>query len=335
MAKRFVAQAADSNLAPFTNEAGRLRAFVPPFRFASFFSPEDTLLCAIASEAALVHARIGHRKKTGSSGPMRVTELTSGSGLAGFHVLRLERASSLLGFDVDPLAVDTASRNARVLGLSNRSEFHCGDLWSDEVVARLERYRADLMICNPPYIPEESADDLDLEAGAGTDGTAHILRAIEIAERTQPHALALSWCSLSDPHRVVTEAAAAGYALNSLFIVALADGEYSGIVHRYLRTLPRAFLNEDNATLEAVAPDGSARFAYLLMAGDFSATGRRITGVSAVTGRVAENFSCMGLPALQNPIATVPVRTWILDRWGELKLRVMLHGRTARPVLRT
>jgi hypothetical protein len=222
-----------------------------------------------------------------------------------------------------------------VLGLSNCSEFHCSDLWSDETVGRLERYRPDLVICNPPYIPEESANDLDIEAGAGNDGTAHLLRAIEIAERTQPHALALSWCSLSDPHRIVTEAAMAGYALNSLFIVVLADGEYSGEVHGYLRTLPRAFLNEDSATLEAVAPGGSARFAYLLMAGDFSRTGRKITGVSAVTGRIAENFADMGLIALQNPIATVPVRTWILDRWGELKLRVILHGETSRPAFRT
>src|SRR5688572_1566854 len=45
--------AADRSIPPFIDEAGRLRAFLPPFRFSSFFSPEDTLLCAIAAEAAL------------------------------------------------------------------------------------------------------------------------------------------------------------------------------------------------------------------------------------------------------------------------------------------
>ncbi len=37
--------------------AGRLERFVPPFRFTSFFAPEDTLLCVIAAEEAL--ARVG------------------------------------------------------------------------------------------------------------------------------------------------------------------------------------------------------------------------------------------------------------------------------------
>jgi hypothetical protein len=253
----------------------------------------------------------------------------------GFHILRLEKGSRLVGLDVDPTAVDTARRNARALGLSNRTEFHCADLWADSTIERLNRNRPDLLICNPPYVPEAPAGESTLEAGAGPDGTAHLLRAIEIAEQTRPHALALSWCSLSDPHRIVTEAARAGYALDSLFIVVIADGEYSGSVHQYLRTLPHAYLNEESETLQAVAGDGSARFAYLLMAGDFVRRTGRVTGVSSVTARIAENFSEMGLVALQNPVATVPVRTWILDRWGELKLRLLLHGETSGSAIRT
>ena len=62
--------------------------------------------------------------------------------------------------------------------------------------------------------------------------------------KRRPRALALSWCSLSDPERVVREAEEAGYNLNSLFIVLIADGEYSGSVAGYLRTLDHAFLND-------------------------------------------------------------------------------------------
>jgi hypothetical protein len=329
MATRFASDELNSVPASFTNEAGRLRAFAPPFRFGSFFSPEDTLLCAIASEAALVHARIGRRKASSQGSRLHVAELTSGSGAVGFHILRIENGSRLMGLDVDPSAASLASRNARALGLGGRADFSCADIWADDIIARLRQFRPDLLICNPPYVPEPEADTMGIEAGAGVDGTSHLLRAIEIAGRVQPHALALSWCSLSDPHRIVTEAAAAGYALDSLFIVAIADGEYSGEVHGHLRTLPHAFLSEDRETLTAVAPDGSARFAYLLMAGSFSLRPRLPVGVSSVTSRLAQNFADMGMLALRNPVATVPVRTWILDRWGELKLRALLHGETA------
>jgi hypothetical protein len=138
--------------------------------------------------------------------------------------------------------------------------------------------------------------------------------------------MALSWCSLSDPVGIVTAAAERGYALNSLFVVAIADGEYSGSVHSYLKTLPRACMNEEPATVGAVAPDRSARFSYLLMAGDFSrshGTGSR--GIDAVA-ELCEEFSAIGLGALRGSGAAIPVRSWVLDRWDELKLRVFLHG---------
>jgi hypothetical protein len=59
-------------------------------------------------------------------------------------------------------------------------------------------------------------------------------------------------------------------------------------------------MNEEAGTVGAVAPDGSGRFAYLLMAGDFSRSeGDALRGID---------------------------RSWVLDRWDELKLRVFLHG---------
>ena len=312
-------------LASFLDEAGRLRAFLPPFRFTSFFSPEDTLLCAIASEAALAHGRTLRRRNGRTAEPLRIAELTTGSGLVGLHLLRLESGSTLAGLDVDPVAVDTAARNARALGLSNRAQFDCADLWSDSSVSILTRYKPHLMICNPPYVPEPPGDRLDIEAGAGPYGTAHLMRTLELAESIRPRALALSWCSLADPAAVISEAERIGYFLNSLFVVVICDGEYSGAVRDYLRTLPESYINEDRETVEAVAPDGSARFAYLLMAGDFS-RGNHSTGMVDAINRISDEFAEHGLEALRNPIAPVPVRTWILDRWDELRLRAFLHG---------
>ena len=308
-------------------EAGRLNAFVPPFRFSSFFSPEDTLLCAIASEAALAHARtIKTSNDRGTPDPLRIVELTTGSGLVGMHLLRLESGSTLLGLDVDPVAIDTASKNARVLGLAGRARFDCADLWCSRSAAILERHTPQLLICNPPYVPEPPRGKMAIEAGAGFDGTAHLVRAIELASKVEPRAIALSWCSLSNPGQIVREAQHAGYMLDSLFIVAIADGEYSGPAHEHLRALPRAYINESREVNHEVAPDGSSRFAYLLMSGNFSRHARIDTPSHHAVEDICSSFAEDGLGALKNAVAPVPVRSWILDRWDELRLRAMMHG---------
>jgi methylase of polypeptide subunit release factors len=316
-------------LASFVDEASRLRAFVPPFQFTSFFSPEDTLLCMCAAETALAYARKPGNNGRLSRDALRVAELTTGSGLVGIHLLRIEHGSTLLAFDVDQVAVDTARSNARTLGLKSRSRFDCVDLWSDSTATTLAAYKPHLIVCNPPYVPEPENGKLEPEAGAGEDGTAHLMRTIELADQVRPRAMALSWCSLSDPGRIVREAEAAGYFLNSLFVVAIADGEYSRSVQRHLHGLPHAYINESEDVRRAVAPDGSACFGYLLISGEFSRFGGRVwrtSGSSAAVERICREFAAKGIDALVNPVAPVPVRTWILDRWDEMRLRASLYG---------
>ena len=257
---------------------------------------------------------------------MRIAELTTGSGLVGLHLLMLESGSRLIGLDVDPSAIEIAERNARQLGLGRRARFECADLWSQETVAALSDYAPDLIICNPPYVPEREEERLKIEAGAGPDGTAHLMRALDLAAELRPKAISLSWCSLSDPAKVLSAATTAGFSLNSLNIVAIADGEYSGSVRNYLRSLPHAYINEQEETVNAVAPDNSGRFAYLLMAGEFSTEHDPDPMISVAVETICERFANEGLSALVHPEAPVPVRAWILDRWDELRMRAFLHG---------
>jgi methylase of polypeptide subunit release factors len=322
----------DTTLASFVDEASRLRVFSPPFRFTSFFSPEDTLLCICAAEAALAHARSpGSSSHYGSHDSLRIAELTTGSGLVGLHLLRIEHGSHLAALDVDPVAIETARRNAKLLGLQNRARFDCIDLWSDNTESILSDYDPHLVVCNPPYVPEPPGHQLQIEAGSGEDGTAHLMRTIELAGKVRPRAMALSWCSLSDPAGVVAAAEQSGYVLNSLFVVVIADGEYSGSVQEYLRELPNTYINESDEMCRAVGPDGSARFGYLLMAGNFSLAHPDERGLSSAPSveRICNDFAKNGLSALVNPIAPVPVRTWLLDRWDELRMRASLHGEVA------
>ena len=311
-------------------EAGRLRAFLPSFAFTAFFSPEDTLLCVIAAETAMARARSPGSAMSPTAEGVRIVELTSGSGLVGLRLLQIERPSTLLGLDIDPKASVVAAANARLLGVEGRARFRRASLWAPEIEALLLSEQPHLLVCNPPYVPEPPGRTLAPEVGAGPLGTAHLERALELTRVAHPRALALSWCSLSNPEGVVRQAEEIGYRLNSLFVVVIADGEYSRSAGSYLRSLPTAFLNDRPTTLKAVAADGAAAFAYLLLAGDFwperRVTERRGLRGSEVVGRLCLRFAERGIPGLAGMKSPFPIRSWLLDRWDEVMLRGFLHG---------
>jgi methylase of polypeptide subunit release factors len=83
----------------------------------------------IAAEASLSHARSPGMSVPGRY-PLRIAELTSGSGLIGLHLLRIERNSTLLGLDLDASATAVAGRNAEALALTRRTRFTRADLKS-------------------------------------------------------------------------------------------------------------------------------------------------------------------------------------------------------------
>ena len=341
------------------DEAWRLEPFVPPFVFSAFFSPEDTLLCVCAAEAARA---LLERRSLDSGADLRITELTSGSGLVGLHLLRTDASARLLGLDIDEEAASIAARNAESLGLSPRARFVTSDLWAPTTIELLKTERPQLMVCNPPYVPEPPGMCMQVEAGAGPHGTAHLLRAIELARDIQPETLALSWCSLADPARVTAAADAAGYDLRRLYVSAISDGEYSGSVHSYLRELADCYINEQPDTLSTLASDGYARFGYLLLAGAFARRAdkgagdspphredtppapvagletrsegiNRNVGAAAIVQQLCKEFARDGVSALSTyaDMATpFPIHCSILDRWAELRLRAMLHGGVAQ-----
>lgn len=343
------------------DEAWRLEPFVPPFVFSAFFSPEDTLLCVCAAEAA--HALL-ERRTSPTQTDLRITELTSGSGLVGLHLLRTDTSARLLGLDIDEEAAAIATQNAETLGLSTRARFVTSDLWAPTTIELLKTEGPQLLVCNPPYVPEPPGTCMQIEAGAGPHGTAHLLRALELAREMQPEALALSWCSLADPARVTAAADAAGYDLRRLYVSAISDGEYSGSVHSYLRELGDCYINEHPDTLSSLASDGCARFGYLLLAGAFArradpgdgdsplrrgktapasvagfetrAEGiNRNVGAAAIVQRLCKEFARDGVSALSKHAATAApftVHCSILDRWAELRLRAMLHGEISQVV---
>jgi len=336
----------DMSLLSLLDQAWRLTPFTPPFAFSAFFSPEDTLLCVCAADAARLLLTDSRTTSCEGGAGIRIVELTSGSGLVGLYLLGRDCNATLLGLDIDTEAKRVAERNALLLGLPDRARFAQSDLWSRATLRLLEVEKPQMIVCNPPYVPEPPGTKMQIEAGAGPNGTAHILRAIELAELVQPDTLALSWCSLSDPAGVVEAAETSGYELHTLFVTAIADGEYSGSVHSYLRNLDDCYINEQSETLCLIAPDGSARFAYLLLAGAFRrrVRGRQASTASAAVRKICQDFSRSGaftlvsgaLPVDRSALPDCPgdapfsLHYSVLSRWDELRLRTMLHGEVAR-----
>jgi hypothetical protein len=322
------------------DEAWRLAPFAPPFTFSAFFSPEDTLLCVCAADVARLIVAGSARTFCSADDGFRIAELTSGSGLIGLYVLGRDCNATLLGLDIDGEAKRIAEQNAVRLGLSDRARFAQADLWSPSTRRRLNIERPQMIVCNPPYVPEPPGTTMQIEAGAGPHGTAHLLRALELTRLVQPETLALSWCSLSDPAGIVAAAEASGYQLDTLFVTAIADGEYSGSGHSYLRELGDCFINEQDETLDIIAPDPSARFVYLLFAGAFVREGGRREAVgglgnmqgaaAAAVKTICADFAREGVQTLASANAPFYLRCSILNRWDELKLRVILHGELAR-----
>lgn len=347
-------------LVSLLGEAWRLEPFAPPFAFGEFFSPEDTLLCVCAADAARELLTEPTAPNASADRGLRVAELTSGSGLVGLYLLGRDSDARLLGLDINSHAAQLAERNAVMPGLADRARFAQSDLWSPSTLRLLEVEKPQMIVCNPPYVPEPPGTRIQIEAGAGPNGTAHLLRALELTKIVQPETLALSWCSLSDPAGIAAAAEASGYELCALFVTAIADGEYSGSVHSYLHDLAETFINEESETLAIVAPDGSARFAYLLLAGAFRrrrGVNQRASAAPAIEA-LCQDFVLHGvrtlasgplpvtrgpfpvsrrpLPVSRRPLpdsegsAGFSLRCSVLTRWDELQLRVMLHGEAVR-----
>jgi release factor glutamine methyltransferase len=105
----------------------------------------------------------------------RILDLGTGTACLLLAALSEFRDAFGVGIDLSPDAAALAARNARKLGLIDRSAFVAGN-WSDPL-----RQKFDLVLSNPPYIPEPDLADLMPEVGrfepqialaGGADGLA-------------------------------------------------------------------------------------------------------------------------------------------------------------------
>ncbi len=90
---------------------------------------------------------------------MKVAEddnvLDMGTGCGILAVLAAEKAKSVLAVDINPYAIQCASKNAENNGVKDRIEFRKGDLF--QPINQNEHFN--LIFFNPPYLPSETNEE--------------------------------------------------------------------------------------------------------------------------------------------------------------------------------
>lgn len=91
------------------------------------------------------------------SAPLSILDLGTGTGAVGLALLSVLRSARAVLTDIVPGALSTAAANAAALGLAERVETCVSD-WFASVEGRF-----DLIVSNPPYIPEADIAGLAVE----------------------------------------------------------------------------------------------------------------------------------------------------------------------------
>ena len=87
---------------------------------------------------------------SGRDPPRRVLDLGTGPGTLLLAALDIWPEATGIGVDNSRRALSYASANARRLGLEKRADLRLGD-WASGIDEQF-----DLILCNPPYVPEDS-----------------------------------------------------------------------------------------------------------------------------------------------------------------------------------
>lgn len=91
-----------------------------------------------------------------------VIEMGTGCGNIAVSIAMGAEKARIYASDISEEAVDVARKNVELLGVGDRVRLFCGDLFAPLEGEGLEE-SADLVVCNPPYIPTSSLEKLASE----------------------------------------------------------------------------------------------------------------------------------------------------------------------------
>ncbi len=92
--------------------------------------------------------------------PAKILDLGTGTGCILLSLLKEFPAAQGIGIDINQGAVDVSRENTETHGLSDRASFRQGN-WTDSLTESDGLF--DLIVSNPPYIPESDIESLSVE----------------------------------------------------------------------------------------------------------------------------------------------------------------------------
>ncbi len=132
----------------------------------------------------------------------RVADLGTGSGILALTLLAEWPEATALATDASTDALEIAANNARSLGVAGRAEFQQADWWQGV------EGRFDLIISNPPYIPEADVEGLSPEV-----------------KNHDPHTALVGGHDGFDCYRAIAGGAASRLVVNGVVLLEIGAGQ--------------------------------------------------------------------------------------------------------------
>lgn len=134
----------------------------------------------------------------------RIIDLGAGSSVPTIRALLTypTNQARVDAIDISEAALAVSRENVQRYGLQGRYQFHHGEMLA--ILSRLEISTGVGIAANPPYlpVPTDTTDPYFQPVDGGEDGTKYLAAILQYPMPVGTY-LALEWCSLSNPHRVV------------------------------------------------------------------------------------------------------------------------------------
>lgn len=127
------------------------------FMKLDFFVNESTLIPRGDTEILVekVNALIKEQKTEGAN----ILDLGTGSGAIILSILHSNKKAQGVAVDISASALEVAKENAKRLGVDSRCSFICSDMF--QKLPKDKKFS--IIISNPPYIPMEDMETLDID----------------------------------------------------------------------------------------------------------------------------------------------------------------------------